>query len=154
MKMKKRRKSGRYRGSQTAKRGKKNRTRGSGSQGGVGLAGTGKRGDQKKTLVIKMTGGNNYFGKDKALRCGNRSTKLEVINLNDIEVKFKGDGLINLTGYKILGDGEIKSKLKIKATSASKSAVEKIKKAGGEITIERLKEDKDNNTKKSNKNVK
>ncbi|MEK6824398.1 MAG: 50S ribosomal protein L15, partial [Nanoarchaeota archaeon] len=64
MKLKKRRKFSRWRGSRTHGRGRKNRTRGSGNQGGVGMSGTGKRGDQKKTLVINLYG-NDYFGKDK-----------------------------------------------------------------------------------------
>src|SRR3989344_209030 len=118
MKIKRRRKSNRYRGGQTAKRGRRSITRGSGNQGGVGMAGTGKRGDQKKTLVIKLTGGNNYFGKDKTLRRGNFAKKLEVINLDDISARIhvlvhkglakdaKGAYEIDLEGYKILGNGE------------------------------------------------
>ncbi len=137
MRMKKRRKSGRYRGGQTAKRGRRSRTRASGSQGGVGMAGTGKRGDQKKSLVINLTGGNNYFGKDKALRRGNVAPKLEIINLSSIMLKAPGkDGIIDLSGYKVLGEGEIKGKLKIKASKASASALDKIKKSGSEITLE------------------
>jgi len=138
MKIKKRRKSSRYRASQTAKRGRRSRQRGSGNQGGVGMAGTGKRGDQKKTLVIKLTGGNNYFGKDKTLRRGTVPIKLHVINLSQIQEKY-GDKkeVVDLSGYKILADGELKSKLKIKAGKASKSAVEKIKKSGSEITLEK-----------------
>ena len=136
MRVKKRRKSIRYRGSQTAKRGKKKKTRGSGNQGGVGMAGTGKRADQKKTLVIKLTGGNNYFGKDKAQR-RKVSPKLDSINVSEIVSKMPNkEGIINLTGYKILGDGEIKGKLKIKASAASASALEKIKKSGSEIILE------------------
>lgn len=139
MKLKKRRKSSRFAGSQTAKRGKKARTRGSGNQGGKGWAGTGKRGDQKKTLVIKITGGNNYFGKSKTLRRGEAPPELEVINLGDIEMIQnslpKKDGVLQLEGYKILGEGELKSKLKIKASAASKSAIEKAEKAGGEIIL-------------------
>jgi large subunit ribosomal protein L15 len=136
MRVKKRRKSNRYRGGQTAKRGKKARTRGSGSQGGVGMSGTGKRGDQKKTLVIKQTGGNNYFGKDKALRSGHKKEKLEIINLSAIALHTPDkNGVINLSGYKILGDGEISGKLKIKASAASVSAAEKIKKAGSELIL-------------------
>ena len=139
MKFKKRRKSSRFRGSQTARRGRKSRTRGSGNQGGKGMSGTGKRADQKKTLVINLTGGNNYFGKDKTLRRGNVPKKLKVINFSDIEQKissFDVKNFIDLVGYKILGEGDIKSKLKIKASAASISAFEKIKKAGGEILIE------------------
>jgi large subunit ribosomal protein L15 len=148
MKIKKRRKSSRFRGSQTARRGKKARTRGSGNQGGKGMSGTGKRADQKKTLVIKLSGGNNYFGKSKALRRGVVPKKLEVINLSEIEriIDFlvkqgiakenKGFYELDYRKYKILGDGEIKTKLKIKASAASKSAIEKVKAAGGEIILE------------------
>lgn len=147
-KVKKRRKSSRFRGSQTAHRGAKERTRGSGNRGGKGMAGTGKRGDQKKTLVIKLTGGNNYFGKSRTLRRGTVPKKLETINVGDIEQRLpsllerktakesgKGTYEIDLEGYKVLGDGEFTIKAKITASAASASAAEKIKKAGGEIII-------------------
>jgi len=140
MKFKKRKKSGRRHAHQTAFRGKKARTRGSGNQGGKGMAGTGKRGDQKKTLVIKLTGGNNYFGKDKTLRRGNVAKKLKAINLSDIQQGLSSfpieNNVISLTGYKILGEGELKSKIKIKASQASKSALEKAKASGSEIILE------------------
>lgn len=152
---KKRRKSSRFAGSQTAKRGKKARTRGSGNQGGKGWAGTGKRADQKKTLVIKITSGNNYFGKSKTLRRGNVAPKLEAINLGDLEMiqnSFpKKDSILQLEGYKILGEGEIKSKLKIKASAASKSAIEKVRKAGGEIILKYTQEANSKDEKESNK---
>lgn len=38
-------------------------------------------------------------------------------------------------GVRILGDGEIKAKLTVEVAGASKSAVEKLEKAGGSITI-------------------
>jgi len=151
MKLKKRRKNTRYRGSQTHFRGHRRRTRGSGNQGGVGMAGTGKRGDQKKTLVIKLFG-NDYFGRDKALRRGTAPKKLETINLNEIIARLdslvkqgkakesKGAYELNLEGYKVLGDGELKQKLIIKASAASNSAIEKIKKAGGSIQVEKEEE--------------
>ncbi len=147
MKLKKRRKSSRFRASQTARRGRKSRTRGSGNQGGVGMAGSGKRADQKKTLVIKLTGGNNYFGKDKTLRRGKIAPGQKIINVGDIEkniVKMISDGYakenkgiyaINLEKYKILGGGELKIKANIIAFSASSSAIEKVKRAGGQIII-------------------
>ncbi len=139
MKTKKRRKSSRFRGSQTAHRGRKSRTRGSGNQGGVGMAGTGKRADQKKSLVIKLTGGNNYFGKDKTLRRGKVPKKLQAINLSVIEKNqssFKVvDNYLDLTGYKVLGEGDLKTKIKIKASAASSGARERVKKAGGEIVL-------------------
>lgn len=42
---------------------------------------------------------------------------------------------MDLKGYKILGDGDIKIKAKITASAASQSAIDKVKKAGGEIII-------------------
>src|SRR3989344_8186462 len=165
LKVKKRKKSGRMRGSHTHGRGGKKKARGSGHQGGVGMAGAGKRADQKKTLVLNLYG-NNYFGKSKALR-RKQKIKLKEINLRDIEIKFK-DGIeipsnlvtlqsgisnrhsqttgnkingnvykeIDLKGYKILGDGDIKGKYKITTSQASKSAMEKVKKTGGEIILQ------------------
>jgi len=133
-KVKKRRKSGRYRGGGTAQRGAKERTRGSGNRGGKGMAGTGKRADQRKSFVINLYG-NKYFGKSKTLRRGHVQPKLEVINLNDIQKKYDASREINLSGFKILGDGEVKSKLNIKASAASNSAIEKVKAAGGHITL-------------------
>ncbi|MEK6825217.1 MAG: uL15m family ribosomal protein [Nanoarchaeota archaeon] len=139
MKTKKRCKSSRFRGSQSARRGRSARARGSGNQGGKGWAGTGKRGDQKNSLVVKITGGNNYFGKDQTLRRGTQQKKLQVINLSDVQQKASSltskDGFINLEGYKILGEGDISSPLKIKASAASKSVQEKIKAAKGTLIL-------------------
>ena len=42
---------------------------------------------------------------------------------------------INLEKYKILGEGEVKEKLIIKALGASESAIKKVKKAGGDIIL-------------------
>ncbi|MCX8158681.1 MAG: uL15 family ribosomal protein [Candidatus Pacearchaeota archaeon] len=140
MKIKKRKKSTRYRGSQTHRRGHRKRTRGLGNKGGVGMSGTGKRSGQKKTLVMKLYGAE-YFGKDKALRRGRVKPKLNIINLSQINAsldKYKKtkDGYeINLKGYKILGDGDITEKLIITASSFSKSAKEKIEKAGGKCNL-------------------
>lgn len=142
MKIKRRKKSSRFRGSHTHGRGFKKKARGSGHQGGVGMAGTGKRGDQKKTLILNLFG-KDYFGKDKALR-RKPSPKLKVINIRQIlenlpsyMKKGSESSSINLKGYKILAEGEINKKLKIIASAASKSAIEKIKKAGGEIILEK-----------------
>lgn len=38
-------------------------------------------------------------------------------------------------GVRVLGDGDVKSKLNVEVAGASKSAVEKIEKAGGKVTI-------------------
>ncbi|MEK6855203.1 MAG: uL15m family ribosomal protein [Nanoarchaeota archaeon] len=144
MKTKKRKKSTRYRGSYTHGRGGKKKARGSGHRGGKGMAGTGKRADQRKSLVINLYKGD-YFGKAKTLR-RKKSKKLKTMNLRDISDNFssliekgaikeikKGEYEIDLKGYKILGDGEITTKLTIIASEASKSAKDKVKKAGGDI---------------------
>lgn len=144
MRVKKRIKSSRFRGSHTHARGFKKKARGSGHRGGVGMAGTGKRADQKKTLVINLYG-NKYFGKDKTLRRGSIALKPQAINLKEIALntaKYERGGKIDLSGYKILGEGEPTGKWLITAHSASQSAIEKVKKAGGEITVKEKKEEK------------
>jgi len=73
--------------------------------------------------------------------------KPEIVNIEKLEEKFKdGDlvspktlletGLIDSSklGVKILGEGEVTKKLTIKDCQLSKSAREKVEKAGGEIT--------------------
>jgi len=132
MKLKKRKKYSRMRGHRTCGYSAK-LNKGKGSRGGMGMSGTGKRADQKKSLVIKLYG-NKYFGKQGITSRKAKKKKIEVINLEEIENKFK-EGQVDLSEYKILGDGEISKKFIIKAKAASSSAVEKIKKAGGEIVI-------------------
>ena len=100
---------------------------------------------QKKTLILNLYG-NDYFGKDRTLRRGHVPRKLKSINLSQISANMqsfakKGDE-INLDGYKILAEGELSVKLKIKASAASKSAIEKIKKSGGEIILPSFKQEK------------
>lgn len=146
MKFHKRRKARRLRGSHTHARGFKKKARGSGHRGGYGMAGTGKRGDQKKTLVLTLFG-NDYFGKDRTLRKGKQFPKLQVINVGDINHKIdsyvsqgkakesSGSYTLDLTGYKILAEGTIDRKITITASSASKGAMDKVSKAGGSINL-------------------
>lgn len=135
MGFKKRKKSSRHAGKQTAGRGAKERTRGSGNRGGKGMAGTGKRGDQKKTFVIKLTGGNNYFGKDKTLRAGRKSPALKVLNVGELVLRFPGQKEMRLPGYKLLGEGTCPEKVTIHASGASLSAQEKMKQAGSTLIL-------------------
>jgi len=71
----------------------------------------------------------------------------QIVNLRDIDTlntdevdskKLFDNGLISssLQPVKVLGDGELKKAIKIKATSFSKSAVSKIEKAGGAVEIQ------------------
>ncbi|MCU0642198.1 MAG: uL15 family ribosomal protein [archaeon] len=163
MKTKKRRKNTRYRGSQTHRRGHRKRTKGSGNRAGFGMANTGKKSCAKKMTVIKLCGGMNYFGGDKTLRRGSVAPKLNVINLSDLVSRF--DNLLeqgiakqtskgfefNLKGYKVLAGSGLNAKVSIKATTASKSAIEQVKAAGGTIELERNKEEKPKEEKKEAK---
>ena len=113
----------------------------SGHRGGKGMSGSGKRADHKKTLVIKLYGGK-YFGKQGITSKGTKRDVRNRINLHKIESNIEKYGKkttqgfeINLSSYKILGTGDVKNKLIIKAKEASKSAIEKVKKAGGEIQL-------------------
>lgn len=122
----------------------------SGHRGGKGMAGTGKRGDQKKTLLTKLYG-NSYFGKQGITSKSTKKDRRLRINLQDIENKIQsflklgiakkitGGYELNLSNYKILGEGDVKTKLIINAFEASESAIEKIKKAGGEIKVKEKK---------------
>ncbi|MEM4625279.1 MAG: uL15 family ribosomal protein [Candidatus Pacearchaeota archaeon] len=133
---KKRKKSSRMRGSHTHGRGFKKKARGSGHRGGFGMAGTGKRADHKKTLILNLP--KPYFGK-KGMNP--KEKNYDVINLDEISEIINEKKEINLENKKVLGRGEIKSPVKIIAYSASKSAIEKVKKAGGEIIIKRKEEE-------------
>ena len=46
-----------------------------------------------------------------------------------------------LDGFRVLSDGEIKSKVTIEASGASKAAIEKIEKAGGSVKLPEVKAD-------------
>jgi large subunit ribosomal protein L15 len=142
-----RKKSSRDKGSKTVRWGARKKHKKSGHRGGVGMSGSGKRADQKKTLVLKLYG-NAYFGKQGVTSRGTERDKRQRINLktiqNNLQVYVKrgiakqiknGEFEVNLEEYKILGEGEIKEKLIIKAKEASDSAIAKVKKAGGEILI-------------------
>jgi large subunit ribosomal protein L15 len=123
-----------------------------GHRGGTGMAGTGKRGDQKTTLITKLYG-HDYFGKQGITSRGTKRDTRQRINIQQIEKNLEIYGKktskgweINLERYKILGEGEIKEKLIITATEASESALKKVKKVGGEIILpkkESLKKVKD-----------
>lgn len=130
MMSRRRKKSSRMRGSHTHGRGFKKKARGSGHRGGFGMAGTGKRADHKKTLILNYP--EEYFGK-KGLKAKPKNYK--IINVGDIENSAKGKE-VDLKNYKILGEGEIKTALTIYAKKASKAAVEKIEKAGGKVILD------------------
>lgn len=146
----KRRKMSRMRGTGTHGGGARKKRKKSGHHGGGGMSGSGKRADQKKTLITKLYG-HSYFGKQGVTSRKTEHDKRKRINLRDVEFgiekygKKTGDALhINLSGYKVLDSSKeykVKHKLIIKAKEASKSAAEKVKKAGGEIILDLKKEE-------------
>lgn len=117
----------------------------SGHSGGSGMSGTGKMAGHKKTLVNKLYHGD-YFGKQGITSRSTKRRDNKILNVGDIERDFeklnkqfgKKEGkedILDLKGYKILGEGEITKKVIIKAKSASESAKEKIKNAGGNLIL-------------------
>jgi large subunit ribosomal protein L15 len=132
MKLKKRSKRTRIRGGITCGWGFRQKHRGSGHRGGVGMAGSGKRADHKKQKALEL-GGGRYFGKRGYTSKSNQQIKNKVINLDDIQKNYSGKE-ITLKDYKILGKGEGFNAV-ITADSASKSAFEKMEKAGGKIIV-------------------
>jgi len=147
MKIKKRRKSSRMhgRGMGTHGGGARKKRKGSGHRGGKGMAGTGKRADQKKTLITKLYG-NKYFGKQGITSKRTERDKRKRISLGTIELNLEKYGektengfKIDLSDYKILGKRKLKNRLFIKAKEASESAIKRVKEKGGEIELSQKK---------------
>jgi len=139
MKLNKRKKYSRMKGTRTCGWAMK-KHKGSGNRGGFGMAGMGKRSKHRKTYAIRYM--YPYFGKQGWTSGKGEKDRIKVINLRDIQSnigrygKPGKDGIeINLSKYKILGNGEIESKIIIKALTFSKSAKDKIEKAGGKIIV-------------------
>jgi len=136
--MVKRDKRSRLRGGRTAGRGSRKKGRGSGQRGGVGMAGTGKKSSQKLVWLKKYDPG--YLGKSGFKSLNQKfDRKLKPINIGDIHrlmPEFEKKGMLkgkdlNLEGFKVLGDGELREKLSITAGSFSESAKKKIEASGG-----------------------
>ena len=117
----KRKKNTRQRGTHTHGWGSKKKHRGAGNRGGRGMAGSGKRADQKKPSILKKYG-SSYFGKRgfKPIQL----KKQKIINFSDLyklKDKIKNNTLnLKELGYtKLLSKGQ-PPKLKIIISSFSK----------------------------------
>ncbi len=154
MKVKKRKKTTRQRGCTTHGWGARQRHKGHGCSGGYGMAGTGKRGDQKKQKALMMAnkaGAKTYFGKQGFTSRSTQKKINNVINLQEIQNNFDfKTGKIDLRKYKILAKGN-GFKAEISAKSASKLAIEKMQKAGGKIILPMVKEKKSQSVEKNAK---
>lgn len=143
MKLKKRKKRSRLRGARTCGYGFRKQHKGHGNKGGFGMSGTGKRASQKQQkalMIAKERGFKSYFGKQGMTSASTAKKKTKQINLDDIRKKFPKEKKIDLREYKILGDGE-GFNAEIIAKAASQSAIEKMEKAGGKITISNTKKE-------------
>jgi len=136
-----RKKNVRQRGHRTHGWGAAKKHRGAGNRGGRGMAGSGKRADQKKPSIIKEYG-NKYFGKKGFVK--KNMNIIPFVNVGFLEknlsmFKKEGDkyvvGLSEMGYRKLLGSGLVKSKFVVSVEMASKKAVEKIKKAGGDVVL-------------------
>lgn len=141
----KRKKFSRQRGSWTHGWGAKKKHRGAGHRGGKGMAGSGKRADSKKPSLWK----ERYFGK---LGFKKKGIKREIKSINISYLEEHLDELLSKKliskednfyvidilklGYnKLLGDGKVNNKLKVKTKYASKNSINKIKNSGGEVIL-------------------
>ncbi|MEK6969682.1 MAG: uL15m family ribosomal protein [Nanoarchaeota archaeon] len=152
MVVKKRKKVGRYRGkgSGTHGGGARKKRRGAGSRGGRGRAGSGKRAGHKKYGIV--LGSRGFTSKSttpasKALNVGTFTDNFVHKWMDAGKITKEGQFyLVDLAklGYtKLLGTGNTSFKLKIKVSSCSPQAAEKIEAAGGEIILAAKKSSED-----------
>ena len=125
-------KTKKFRGSMTHGRGKK-AGRGAGLRGGRGNAGL-----LKHRYMYMKKNMPDHFGRHGFKRPPSSVKKVKAINVGELEDLFPGKKDIDLgkEGYsKLLGSGNIKTKIKIKVDSASSKAIEKIEGKGGEVVL-------------------
>jgi len=131
----KRKKNMRQRGSKTHGWGAMKKHRGAGNRGGRGMAGSGKRADQKKPSIIKEYGLKNYFGKHGFKRPQKILNHDKIMNVGDLNFDKQEIDLQELGIDKLLGKGKPNKKYIIKVKSCSQKAKEKIESSGGEISL-------------------
>ena len=93
-------------------------------------------GQMPLTRRIPKRGFNNIFATEYAIVNVSDLNKFAEDTVVDEEL-LKAAGLIkkSYAGVKVLGDGELTTKLTVKAAKFTKSAVEKIEKAGGKAEV-------------------
>jgi large subunit ribosomal protein L15 len=133
MPVNKRKKNSRQRGLRTHGWGANKKHRNSGNRGGYGMAGTGKRSDHRKTMILHEYG-HDYFGKTGFHRPQILIKDIKTINVGELD-KFKEENIdLKKLGYgKLLGKGNVDRKFKVVINKFSSQAKEKIEKAGGQI---------------------
>ena len=125
-------KTKKFRGSMTHGRGKK-AGRGAGLRGGRGNAGL-----LKHRYMYMIKNMPDHFGSHGFKRPQSSIKKDKTINVGDLEELFPGKTQIDLTkkGYdKLLGSGQIETKMTVTVESASEKAIEKIQRQGGKVNL-------------------
>ena len=141
-----RHKTKKMRGRKTFGYGSRKKHRSKGSVGGKGMAGTGKRGDAKKSLILNLYG-RAYYGK-RGFRPPTQSIAKE-INIDYLQEhieRFISQGIakrdkeihidLEKAGYtKLLGRGQIREAFIIKIAACTQQAREKVEQHGGKILL-------------------
>jgi len=107
--------------------------RGAGLKGGRGNAGL-----LKHRYMYMKKNMPDHFGKKGFKRPQGTKKEVVTINVGELEERFPNKESIDLTkeGFdKLLGSGEINSKIKVKVNNASEKAVKKIKDKKGEVIL-------------------
>jgi large subunit ribosomal protein L15 len=140
MTVNKRSKNSRQRGSKTHGWGSMKKHRGAGHRGGRGAAGSGKRGDAKKPSIWKAypnIGKRGFISKSQ-----HQEVVITISYLEAFAQTLAKEGIKNTTvdldtlGYtKLLGTGTPTKKWHVIVASATPKAIEKVKNAGGSVTL-------------------
>ncbi len=145
MVVRRRKKSRKCRGSRTYGYGRIGQHRKSGSRGGFGMAGMHKH---RWSWVVKYY--PDYFGKHGFTRPPELTVEVNGINvglLDSIVDDLVSKGLASkendtyvielpkLGINKLLGSGKVTKKMKVVTIEATEKAIEKVKKAGGEVIV-------------------
>ena len=133
-------KAKKMRGNHTHGRGKK-AGRGAGLAGGRGRAGANKH----RFLMLQILGGKHEHMAAKRwgrigfkYRSRDGNPKPVSVNVGDLPLRFPGQTDLDLKAQgigKLLGSGEISYKVTVKVDHASAGAIEKVKAAGGQVTV-------------------
>lgn len=133
-------KAKKMRGNHTHGRGKK-AGRGAGLAGGRGRAGANKH----RYLMLQLLGGKHAHMAAKPwgrigfkYRSRDGNDQPATVNVGELAIRFPGQHEVDLGANgigKLLGSGEITHKVTIKVDHASAGAVEKVKAAGGNVTV-------------------
>ena len=85
--------------------------------------------DPLRDFLPSVTSVNAYIDK-QSVQVGTSSEKINLEYLKKNKIISK-----SVTQFKVLGNGELNSKLNIEADFSSKSAIQKVEKAGGSILV-------------------